>query len=295
MRKMSVWLLSAVLALSCGPPLDLPENCRDIPSDYDVLVDRGGSSYVRLTCSWAADTFSWSCTGDRWGDNWHVIESASARYLSEADVVAERTPGVVRAVESSYGWSSSKGGSVSQSAQYAYDDQRRLVSKTVEYKEVMNPSEPKSQDQVYTFSSWDERGRPLAGDYTSTWQGTGILPACSDTFTLSYDDAAGRITRTAGTQGCAGLTSSLSAEEFGVNALGEKLLSSPRTLAVHKTQRFCLGALSSQPRSARIAGLSDRVTHPTAWSATSSAMVWVGNQGARARLGARSPTPAGRV
>jgi hypothetical protein len=249
MRTVKLWPLgAAVLALSCepqvkgdttAPSLDLAQNCRDIPSDYDVLMNSGGSSYVRFTCTWSADTFTWSCNGARSGFNWGASESARARYPSEADFVAERSPGVVRAVESSYGWVSSKGGGVSESAQYTYDDQRRLVSKTVKYGENLSPSTSENEDRVYTFSSWDERGRPLTGEYSSTHQAT-TLPGCSDTFALTYDDAAGRITRTDGTQGCAGLASSFSAEEFRVNALGERLLSNPRTLAVHLTRRFCL-------------------------------------------------------
>lgn len=254
MCKVSLWLLAvAVLSLSCQvephepPPSELPsselppstpEICRDVPSLYDV---NGYASQIR--CNWNAAALTWVCGWGLMGPNWAVHEDARARYLSEADVVAERTLGVVRAVESSYTWATSKGGSKTEHGVYTYDDKRRLVMKKIGYVEFLIPDFPLFQDEVYTFSDWDEQGRPLAGTYTSKSRdkdGAEPIPSCSDIFTLSYDDAAGRIIQTPGTTGCPRLAFNFSAVELNVHTLGERLLFSPRTVTVHETQRICV-------------------------------------------------------
>jgi len=99
----------AVVVAGCGGSQP-PRDCRDAPRTLALTPPAGYTTLLEMTCSWDATRLTWSCSGGAFGANFGVSHALTARYASEADFVAERTLGVLRAVESSYTAASSKAG-----------------------------------------------------------------------------------------------------------------------------------------------------------------------------------------
>lgn len=254
MRGPGRWLPGVViLSLACAEEpeqrrAEEPEHCRDVPSRYYVNLPNG-SMHSLYYCNWAADSLTWACEYADGGLFGAMLFQTQARYRSQADFVSEHVPGVVRAVETHYRRqvfsNTGTGASASESTQYTYDDQQRLRAKTVQFSATYRSATQhleQHQEQRFTFWIWDKRGRPILGEYSSTWtspDGTTPYPPCADTFRMSYDEGEGRITRTAGSQGCSELEFSFSTREFGVAEFGERVLRPSWSLDVFATQHFC--------------------------------------------------------